>query len=99
MQIPILIERVAGNGYRARGAEPLGLCGEGATRDEAIARLREQCEAKLQQGAELATLELGPPAHPWLEFAGMFKDDPLIGQWKTSIEEYRQKVEDDTAAP
>lgn len=98
MQIPVLVEHVPGNGYRARGAEPLGLCGEGATREEAVAKLREQCEAKLQQGAELISLELGPQSHPWMEFAGMFKDDPLIDEWKRSIEEYRQKVEDDPNA-
>ena len=28
----------------------------------------------------------------------MFKDDPLIADWKQSVEEYRQKVEDDPAA-
>ena len=98
MQIPVLIERVGTNGYRARGAEPLGLFGEGATREDAVARLREQCEAKLQQGAEWIALELGPPSHPWLEFAGMFKDDPLIADWKQSIVEYRQTIEDDPNA-
>ena len=99
MQIAVLVERVEGNGYRARGGEPLGLCGEGSTREEAVAKLREQCEAKLQQGAELVVLDLKQPAHPWVEFAGMFKDDPLIGEWKRSIEDYRQTVEDDPGAP
>jgi hypothetical protein len=28
----------------------------------------------------------------------MFKDDPWIEEWKQSIEEYRQKVEDDPDA-
>jgi hypothetical protein len=98
MQIPVLVERVPGNGYRARGAEPLGLCGEGATRDEAVANLREQWEAKSRQGAEWISIELGPAPDPWMEFAGMFRDDPLIAEWKRSTEEYRQKVEDDPAA-
>jgi hypothetical protein len=99
MQIPVLIERVPGNGYRARGAEPWGLSGEGATREEAMANLRAQCEAKRQEGAEWVSLELSPSPHPWMEFAGMFKDDALIDEWKKSVEEYRQKVEDDPAAP
>lgn len=99
MQIPVLVERVPGNGYRARGAEPLGLCAEGATREEAVAKLRELCEAKVQEGAQWIALEVGPGPHPWLPFAGMFKDDPLIADWKQSVEEYRQKVEDDAGAP
>src|SRR5262249_53761485 len=33
MQIPVVIERVDGNGYRARGVDPLSLSAEGATRD------------------------------------------------------------------
>ena len=98
MQIPVLIEYVAGGGYRARGAEPLALCGEGATREEAVANLREQCEARLHQGAELISLELGTTPHPWMEFAGMFKDDPLLDQWKKDVEEYRQKIDDDPDA-
>jgi hypothetical protein len=56
---------------------------------------RERCAAKLQQGAEWGAPELGDQPHPWLEFAGMFQGDPRIGNWKRSIEEYRQKVDDD----
>jgi len=62
---------------------------------EAVARLREQCAAKLQQGAQWVALELDEQPHPWMEFAGMFADDPRIADWKRSIEEYRQKVDDD----
>ena len=27
-----------------------------------------------------------------MEFAGMFKDDPWIDDWETTVEEYRRKV-------
>ncbi len=30
-----------------------------------------------------------------MEFAGMFKDDPWIDDWKRSVEEYRRKVDED----
>jgi predicted RNase H-like HicB family nuclease len=36
MQIPVLVEPIAGDGYRARGTEPFGLSAEGATRAEAL---------------------------------------------------------------
>ena len=37
MQIPILIEPVAGNGFRSRGGEPFALSADGATREEEAA--------------------------------------------------------------
>jgi hypothetical protein len=94
MQIPILIERVKGNGYRARGAEPFAVSAKGATREEAVAKLRSKIQARLKNGTELAALDVGPD-HPWMEFAGMFKDDPLCDDWVQSMAEYRQQVEDD----
>ena len=39
MQIPVLIEPVAGNGFRAQGCEPFGLLAEGATRQAALEKL------------------------------------------------------------
>ena len=36
MQIPVLIEPIAGNGYRARGGEPLAVVVEAPTRAEAL---------------------------------------------------------------
>src|SRR5207248_2597981 len=56
VQIPVLIEPVAGNGYRARGAELFSLSAEGATREEALAKLREQLEARMKAGGSV-TLE------------------------------------------
>src|SRR5438046_1459490 len=95
MQIPVLVERIKGNGYRARGAEPFAVSAKGATRAEALAKLRAKIQARLKKGTELVGLEVGPPAHPWLEFAGMFKGDPLIDEWVQSMAEYRQQVEND----
>ena len=56
MQIPVLVERVAGNGYRARGAEPLGFVAEGPTRETALAKLKELVQARLRQGAEIVSI-------------------------------------------
>ena len=98
MQIPVLIEPIAGNGYRARGMEPLALCAEGATRDEAVANLRTEIQTRLKNGAEVVPLDIGSEPHPWMQFAGMFKDDPWIDEWKQSIENYRKKVEDNPDA-
>jgi len=98
VQIPVLVERVKGNGYRARGKEPFVVSARGATRKEALAKLRAKIQARLKKGTEVVALEIGPEPHPWMEFAGMFKDDPWIVDWRRSVEEYRQKVEDDPDA-
>ncbi|GEM_PF-4504888 len=64
MQISVRVEPVAGNGYRAKGAEPFGFSAEGATREEAVAKVRQLCQARLSGGAEVVTVDLGMPPHP-----------------------------------
>jgi hypothetical protein len=98
MQIPVLVKRTAKNGYRAKSMEPFALSAKGATRAEALAKLRAKIEARLENGTELVGLEVGGNDHPWMEFAGMFKDDPWIEDWKRSVEEYRRKVDEDPDA-
>jgi predicted RNase H-like HicB family nuclease len=93
MQLPVLLEPIAGNGFRARGSEPFGLSAEGATRAEALAKLKEQVQAMVSAGAEIVSLEMDSQPHPWMEFAGMFKDDPLFDAWQKSIAEYRREVD------
>ena len=99
MQIPVLIERVPGNGYRASGAEPFALAAEGPTRDAALASLKEQLEARFRNGAEVVSLEVGNLPHPLAEFVGMFKDDPLLEQWKRAMADYRRKIDRDADRP
>jgi hypothetical protein len=94
MQIPVLIEPIAHNGYRAQSKEPFALSAKGATREEALAKLRAKIEKRLKKGSEIVGLEVGQP-HPWMEFAGMYKDDPWIDDWVQSMAEYRQQVEND----
>ena len=95
MQIPVLVERVKGNGYRASGKEPFAVSAKGGTREEALAKLRVKIQAKLKNGTEVVALEIGPGANPLMEFAGMFKEDPWMDDWVQSMAEYRQQVEDD----
>ena len=99
MQIPVLVERVTGDGYRARSTEPFAVSAKGSTREEALEKLRAKIQTRLKNGTEVVGLEIGPPSHPWLEFAGMFKGDPWIEDWKRSVEEYRRQVEDEPDAP
>ncbi len=99
MQMQILIERIGKNGYRARGGEPLPLVAEGATREEAVAKLREQVQKRLSKGAELLSIDVTPPPHPLAEFAGMFKDDPYFDEVVKIMEENRRKMNADPDIP
>jgi hypothetical protein len=90
MQIPVLVEPVGNNAFRARSGEPVPMTAEGATRDEALQKLRQLVESRLSAGAELTSLEVGPTEHPLLKFAGIFADDPLHEEWLQAMAENRR---------
>lgn len=93
MQIPVLIEPIAGNGYRASCGKPLELEVQGPTREETLAKLKEQLQLRLKNGAEIVPLDVMPEKHPWMEFAGMFKDDPYFEEVLEIMAENRRKMD------
>ena len=100
MQIPVLVEPVANNGFRATAGEPLPLSAEGATPDEALRNLRTALDRQLRNGKQLASVELPATDNPWLAVAGICDPgDPLVKEWKQAMAEYRQEVEDDPGRP
>lgn len=99
MQILILIEPIAQNGFRARGAEPFALSAEGATREEALAKYHEQLTARLQQGASIVPLEIAASPHPLAEFAGMFQGDADFAEVLEIMADNRRKMDADPDIP
>ena len=101
MQIPILIEPIAGNGFRSRGGEPYALSAEGKTREEVLAKLQQQLETRLREGAQAVKLEVPEPAetNPWVKYAGMFKDDPLFEEVTEIMQNNRLKMDADPEIP
>jgi hypothetical protein len=97
MQIPILVEPVSSNGYRATCGPPLALSAEGATREEAVDNLERLLRDRLSNGVELVAAEV--PArvveNPWVKYAGMFKDDPMFAEVLGIMKENRRKDEED----
>jgi predicted RNase H-like HicB family nuclease len=93
MQIPVLIEPVANNGYRARSGEPMPLETEGATREEAMRKLQDLLEGRLQIGVEITNLEIGNNSHPLVKWAGWLKDDPFLEEWQKEMAEYRREID------
>jgi len=100
VDVPVIIERVTGNGYRVTGAGGLsvGLTAEGATAAEAIDRLAEQVRTRLNAGAKLAELSVAGDAAPWKTDAGYLHDEPLYEPWREAMEEYRRKLDEDPEA-
>jgi hypothetical protein len=95
MRIPVLMESVSGNGFRARGRAPLALSAEGTTRDDAIARLKSLNADRLAVRAELISLDVETMGHPLAPLPGWSEGDPLLDEWQEAIETYRRGVEKD----
>lgn len=66
----------------------------GTTREEALANVRQLLTARLAK-AEIVSLEIDNPhfEHPWMKFAGMFKDDPDFDEVLSFIEADRRKLD------
>ncbi|OWK45653.1 hypothetical protein [Fimbriiglobus ruber] len=100
MEIPVVIESVAGNGYRATGAGGLsvGLTADGATAEEAIDRLADQVRTRVNAGAKLAEVNVTASAAPWKQDAGCLSGEPLYEPWREAMADYRRKLNDDPEA-
>jgi hypothetical protein len=96
MEIPVLLEPVAGNGFRARGPEPFALVADGSTPELAIERFRKLLQERLAAGVQIVPVHLPETAHPLTRFAGTLNsEDPLVKAWEESMAEYRKKIEED----
>lgn len=93
MEIPITVDPVANNGFRASSGGLWGLESEAPTREEALEKLRELIQRRPAAGAEVLGLDIRSREHPLARFAGMLKDDPLLQSWKDAMVEYRQEAE------
>jgi hypothetical protein len=96
MNIPVLIEPVENNGFRATGGLPFEITAEGATRGEALDRLRAEIDKRIAAGAIVVPLDIAPAEeNPWVQGVGMFRDDPQFDEWQDAISQYRRQVDQD----
>jgi hypothetical protein len=65
---------------------------ESTDRISALASL-QQLLSKSLESSEIVSLEIetNPQNHPWMKFAGMFKDDPHFDEMLEDIEIFRQE--------
>jgi hypothetical protein len=66
---------------------------QGSTEAEAVSLLRRSFTAHLRE-AKVIPLELDVE-RPWLQTAGMFKDDPFADELDAAIAEYRRQRDAD----
>jgi hypothetical protein len=95
MQLTVLVERIDEQTYRAETAQPVSLATEGRTREEALERLRNLVQQRLQAG-EMVHLDLSDAAvaHPWVPYAGIWKNHPDIDALLDHIAEYRRQLDE-----
>jgi len=100
VDVSVIIEPVAGNGYRASGAGglSLGLSAEGTTAAEAVDRLAEQVRARVAAGATITDMSVVAGAISWKQDAGYLRDEPLYEPWREAMEQYRRKLDEDPEA-
>jgi predicted RNase H-like HicB family nuclease len=99
MEIPVWVEPVEPNAYRALTGEPFGLAAEGASEEEAIQKVRELLAAKVAAGGRFVSVEVPASNNPWARIAGMFPDDDLTREWIQAMAENRKKIDEDRDFP
>ncbi len=72
----------------------------GATREEALGKLRETLERRLRH-AEVVTIEVDLPRepNPWLRLSGVYKDHPLFDELLAEIEADRRQLDAEELDP
>jgi hypothetical protein len=106
VELPVLIEAVAGSRYVARVGPPFDWSAEGATPDEALGKLREEAANRVATGTRVATLAMPPAPDPLADLrakGAIIAPSPgsnpwlaIAGMWKDdpTIDEFRQAIEE-----
>jgi len=90
---PVLIEEEKEGGYKATVLGLPDFKTNGATREAALTNLRQVLTSRLEK-AEIISLEIElppKPEHPWMKFAGKYKDDPYFEEMLEDIKALRRE--------
>ena len=92
MQIPIVIESLPGNRFRAKSTTALPLMVEANSAEESLRLWQERFAAYLPSDAEVVAVEqTAPESHAFAKFIGTQKNDRLVELWREGVAEYRQE--------
>ncbi|MDF5727117.1 MAG: type II toxin-antitoxin system HicB family antitoxin [Rhizonema sp. PD38] len=88
----VLVEAEKDEGYKATVLGLPDCNANGVTREEALINLRQLLTTRLLN-SEIVSLEIDNPnfEHPWMKFAGMFKDDPQFDEMQEDIKALRRE--------
>ncbi len=90
MTLTVLVEKTGHGQFRAVISQPIALSVEADSAANAVSQLKEAVENKL---LECEVVELDIPSsrrdHPWLQFAGVWKDHPDFEAFQEAVTEYR----------
>lgn len=99
MQYTVFLQNKKDGGYLA-WVPALPACrSEGDTREEALENIRNSLKETLTNLVEITQVEVDIPqmsrkeSDPWLEFRGMFADDPDFDAFLQEIKAYRQELD------
>jgi hypothetical protein len=96
MQLPIVVESIGSDQFRAYGLPPFTATSEGKTSKEAVDNLRQELQKEMAAGKQIMMIDVpAPQENPWLAMAGWLKDDPLFDEWRAEVEAYRKQCDDD----
>lgn len=99
MEIPVFIEPVANNGYRASSGAVPGLSVDGPTPDDALHQFESLLASRVASGARLVSVPVPGVDNPWLRVAGIYENDPLFDEWQHEIAERRRQLDADPSVP
>lgn len=80
-------------GYQARVLGYPAIGGRGETREAAIGRAQAALRHALVNG-HIVSVTVDAAPNPWLEDAGIWKDDPQWDEYQAAIAEYRREVDE-----
>ena len=91
-----VILRKQQNKYIARVRDWPEVVIEEETREAALMQIKQHLTTYLSQPPEIIQIELEPVVtveHPWLQFAGMWADDPTWDDFVTEVAAYRREMD------
>ena len=101
MTFDVIVLKQAENGYLARPVLWPESVVEGATKQEALERVRVQIRDLLGR-TQFEQVEVEVPEqqkdNPWLVKAAMFADDPLWDDFLQGMADYRQQLDEEPAS-
>ncbi len=99
MRIPIFVEPIADNCYRASGGAMVVDSVEAETADAAVEKMKRVIEDRVARGARVVAIDCPDGANPWLAGVGMFREDPMFDDWQQAMADYRREANETAIDP